>query len=103
MARTAKWLQLSVVAFQDALGWTVTLRLKPPKCRTLALRKFRQDEKMNFHKVQDNDYSCYDPLIVIDDQKVKFVGDDNPPMFKYLGMWIQSDLKENIVVEKVEE
>ena len=58
---------------------------------------------MNFQKVQDSDYSCYDPLIVIDDQKLKFVGDDNPPMFKYLGMWIQSDLKEDIVVGKVED
>ena len=52
--------------------------------------------------MQDSDYSCYDPLIVIDDQKLRFVGDDNPPMFKYLGMWIQSDLKEDIVMEKVE-
>ena len=57
---------------------------------------------MNFQKVQ-SDYSCYDPLIVINDQKLRFVGDDNPPMFKYLGMWIQSDLKEDIVVEKVED
>ena len=81
VARTAKWLQLSVVAFQGALKWTVNLRLKPPKCRTLAFRKFRQEEKkMNFQKVQDSDYSCYDPLIVIDDQKLKFVGDGNPPM-----------------------
>ena len=60
-------------------------------------------EEDEFSKVQDSDYSCYDPLIVIDDQKLKFVGDDNPPMFKYLGMWIQSDLKEDIVVEKVED
>ena len=58
---------------------------------------------MNFQKVQDSDYSCYDPLIVINDQKLRFVGDDNPPMFKYLGMWIQSDLKEDIVVGKVED
>ena len=55
---------------------------------------------MNFQKVQDSDYSCYDPLIVINDQKLRFVGDDNPPMFKYLGMWIQIDLKEDIVVGK---
>ena len=58
---------------------------------------------MSFQKVQDSDYSCYDPLIVINDQKLRFVGDDNPPMFKYLGMWIQSDLKEDIVVEKIED
>ena len=53
--------------------------------------------------MQDSAYSCYDSLIVINDQKLKLVGDGNPPMFKYLGMRIQSDLKEDIVAERVED
>ena len=37
--------QQSIGAFQQALEWTKSMKAKAAKCRSLALRKFRKEEK----------------------------------------------------------
>ena len=48
-----------------ALEWTKTLKAKPVKCRALAFRLFRWDEKSTFKKVLSTLYSCFDPLLTM--------------------------------------
>src|SRR5690348_11067767 len=68
---------------------------KPSKCRTIAFRIFRKGEKQKkYRKLQLSQYSSYDPLIKINGNDIKFA---DPPTFKYLGLIIQADLKDNIV------
>jgi len=48
-------------------------------------------------------YSSYDPLLKIDNAPIKFIGDDDPSMFKHLGRYLQYDLKDDFVVKQTEE
>ena len=50
--------QLSIDAFIVALNWSVTLKLKPKKCRSLAFKKFRKSSSRSVSR-----YSAYDPLL----------------------------------------
>ena len=34
---------------------------------------------------------------------IKFIGDDDPPVFKYLGLYLQHNLKDDLVKKLVEE
>src|ERR1700744_4682717 len=43
----------------------------------------------------DTLHSCFNPKLSISRENIKFIGDDNPPCYKYLGRWIQHDLKDN--------
>jgi len=95
--------QKSLDGFQTALEWTKTLKAKPVKCRALAFRLFRSDEKSSFKKVLSTHYSSFDPLLKINNAAIKFIGDDDPPMFKYLGRFVQYDLKDDLIRKQVEE
>lgn len=95
--------QKSINAFQTALEWTQTLKAKPVKCRSLAFRLFRADEKSVFQQVLPTQYSSFDPLLTINNAKLAFIGDDDPPMFKYLGRWLQYNLKDDLIVKQVED
>jgi len=103
VASSPKDCQKSVDTFQVALLWTQTLKAKPAKCRSLAFRLFRRQEKTEFKRVLSSMYSSYDPLLKIDNVPIKFIGDDDPPMFKYLGRFLQYDLKDDFVVKQTEE
>ena len=48
-------------------------------------------------------YSSFDPLLKINNAAIKFIGDDDPPMFKYLGRFVQYDLKDDLIRKQVEE
>ena len=48
-------------------------------------------------------YSSFDPLLKINGVSIKFIGDDDPPIFKYLGRYLQYDLKDDIIANQVEE
>ena len=72
---------------------------KTRKCRSLAFRLFRRQEKTEFKRVLSSMYSSYDP----DNVPIKFIGDDDPPMFKHLGRFHQYDLKDDFVVKQTEE
>src|SRR5690606_23521726 len=77
--------QKSINCLQVALVWTVTLRAKPAKCRSLAFRLFCRQEKTEFKRVMSSMYSSYDPLLKIDNIPIKFIGDDDPPNVQALG------------------
>src|SRR4051812_5837524 len=68
----------------------------------LAFRLFRPEEKSSFKKVLSTQYSSFDPLLKINNAAIKFIGDDDPPMFKYLGRFTQYDLKDDLVRKQVE-
>jgi len=52
--------------------------------------------------VQASQYSSFDPLLTIDNKVIKFIGDDDPPMFKYLGRYVQFNLKEDLIKQQFE-
>ena len=99
MNRKATDAQSSIDAFQKACVWSETMCLKVVKCRSLAYRKFTKRENSIYTRRQKTMYSCYDPLLRIDEQPIPFVGDDDPPLFKYLGFKIQFDFKDNLIRE----
>ena len=103
VAKGPKECQKSINAFQTALEWTQTLKPKPAKCRALALRLFRPDEKCDYKRILSTQYSCFDPLLKISGMAIKFIGDDDPPVFKYLGLYLQHNLKDDLVKKLVEE
>jgi len=93
--------QDSVVAFQRCLIWSRTLKLKVPKCRSLAYRVFNPDEDTHFKKFQNTNYSAYDPLLVVDKEPIKFIGHDETPIFKYLGRKFQVDLRTDFISAEI--
>ena len=102
VASDVKECQGSIDCFQFALAWSKTLKAKPEKCRSLAFRLFRKDEKTPFKKVLDEWYSSFDPLLQINNCAIKFIGDDDPPIFKYLGRYLQHNLKEDIIAAQID-
>jgi len=103
VATTASHCQKSIDAFERALDWTETLKIKPSKCRSLGFRRFTKADTSGFKKIQSSQYSCFDPLLKVKNGPIKFVGEDDPPMFKYLGRYVQYDLKEDRVKLLVED
>src|SRR5687768_5534013 len=63
------------------LRWTVTMRLKPPKCRALALHQEHKQDR----------YVQYDPELQIDGQVLKPLGNE---AFKMLGRKLFASLSE---------
>jgi hypothetical protein len=90
VASTPHECQSSIGCFELALAYSITLRLKPPKCRSLAYRKMRSTDGQH--------YKPFDPELVIYGDKVGFLGDDPTQMFKYLGLWIQYNLGNDKVI-----
>ncbi len=77
---------------------------KPAKCRSLAFRRFNKGEKRKgiFKKLETAQYSSFDPVLKIAEAKIKFIGRDDPPMFKYLGRLVQFNLEEYLVKKHFE-
>jgi len=96
--------QLCIDAFSKATDWTVTMKAKPKKCFSLAFRLFKKGEKSRYKKVLLTRYSSFDPLLSIKGHQLQFIGSlpKGPPMFKYLGCFIQYDLGTNYIVEQLE-
>jgi len=102
VASSVRDCQESINCFQKALEWSRTLKAKPAKCRSLAFRLFRPEEKTDFKKILPTQYSCFDPRLRINEVAIKFIGEDDPPMFKYLGRYLQYDLREDVVQAQTE-
>ena len=80
------------------------MKAKAIKCRSLAFRKFRKEEKQTkFKRVQATEYSSFDPLLMIDNKAIEFIGHDDPPMFKYLGRYVQFNLEEDLIKKQFEQ
>ena len=101
IAETPSECQKSINMFNNALEWSRTLKAKPVKCRSLAFRMFFKGKKSEFKGVLSTQYSSFDPMLVINDVPIKFIGNDDPPLFKYLGLHIQYDLEDNLIKEQV--
>ena len=69
------------------------MKLKVPKCRSLAFRVFNPSDETHFSKFQSTNWSAYDPLLKVDNVPIKFIGHDEVPWFKYLGRNFQVDLR----------
>ena len=54
-------------------------------------------------QVLTTQYSSFDPLLKINNAAIKFIGEADPPMFKYLGRFVQYDLKDDLIRKQVEE
>ncbi len=75
--------------------------LKPVNCRTLAFRRFNKKNKTRFTPRQHRRFSSYDPLLTIDGQLIRYIGDDDLPLFKYVGVKIQYDIGVNLVSKHI--
>ena len=101
ISRLARDGQVSVEAFRTACTWSYFC-LKVRKCRSLAYRKFVTGQKdCEFIAHQNLKYSCYNPLLMLGGEKVPFVGDDDIPIFKYLGRKIQLDFRDDIIRDQI--
>jgi len=93
------WLQRrqlrSIDEFGNALEWTVTLKIKPAKCRS----RFKKGDESKFKRVLQSYYSCFNPLLKVKDTPIKC--DDKSSMFKYLGRYVQYNLKEDLGIQQV--
>ena len=72
------------------LAWTRTMRFKPPKCRSLALR---------FEHKPTNHYAQYDPRLQIDGHVLACLGEES---FKMLGRKLYASLSEISLQKAVE-
>jgi len=80
--------QLLLDELQDQLEWTLCLKLKPPKCRSLAFRSFTKDHPKFSPHFKHLKYSAYDPLLAVSGKQIDFIRDDP---FKYLGVKVYAD------------
>ena len=48
-------------------------------------------------------YLSFDSPLKINGVSIKFIGDDDPPIFKHLGRYLQYDLKDDLITNQVEE
>jgi Reverse transcriptase (RNA-dependent DNA polymerase). len=103
VASTPPQCQTSVDVFVEGINWTKTLKVKPAKCRSLAFRMFHKGTKSEYKQVLPTQYSSFDPLLTVCGAPIKFIGNDDPPIFKYLGFQIQFDLQDTIIKDQVEQ
>ena len=101
VSTAARRCQESVDGFNDALTWSRTMKLKVPKCRSLAFRVFNPTEETHFSKFQSTTWSAYDPLLEVNGAAIKFIGHDDVPWFKHLGRNFQVDLRSDRTIELV--
>ena len=58
------------------------MKVKPPKCRSLAYKVFRKGAQDQYIPESERRYSAYDPKLSMSGQAVTFLGDEP---FKFLG------------------
>eukprot|EP01116_Phalansterium_solitarium_P024758 TRINITY_DN915_c0_g1_i1.p1 TRINITY_DN915_c0_g1~~TRINITY_DN915_c0_g1_i1.p1 ORF type:complete len:1519 (-),score=80.60 TRINITY_DN915_c0_g1_i1:440-4996(-) len=92
--------QLLIDAFEEALAWTGSMRAKPTKCRSLAMRVFGKNYDGPYKQVQHLVHSSYDPLLTVRGQPVQFIGHDGQP-FKFLGRLISFDLQDDFARRRI--
>ena len=88
--------QRCIDRFVELLSWTRTMRLKPVKCRSLAFRLF-DDRPSQYTPAQPGHrHSSFDPLLKVGDKAITFIGNDDVKVFKFLGMLVQPDLRDDV-------
>jgi hypothetical protein len=101
--------QLVLDQTQKWLTWTGTMRAKPKKCVSFAMKQFRDwnkrliNSKSGFVPTSDTIYSPFDPRLMINGEPLNFLLETNEKHefmahhFKFLGRWISGDLNEQDV------
>ena len=79
--------QCMLNTLDNYLSWTACMKAKPPKCRSLSFRVFRNGMHHDYTPVSDTRYSAYDPKLSISGEIIPFLGDEP---FKFLGRKITS-------------
>ena len=71
--------QYAVNKCVDWLKWTVTMKAKPSKCISMAMKRFdpRTKKEVFCPVYDDKQYSPFDPGLMIDGQKMAFILDPN--------------------------
>jgi hypothetical protein len=95
-------LQQSCNAFQQALDWSKTMKLKPTKCFSFAYKQFRKGtKKRRFEPYENKTYSAFDPKIKVNGEDSQFMAKLDKHMFKHLGRLFQLSQKDNWIRDKV--
>ena len=84
------------------LSWTICMRAKPPKCRSLSFKVFKKGADDRFTPASEARYSAFDPQLSVSGKSIPFFGDEP---FKFLGRKMSStkngltraEIKENFV------
>jgi hypothetical protein len=91
------------------LDWTITMRAKPKKCISMAMKHFdKRTINERFTPVTDKTYSPFDPKLSIAGKPMNFILDKSKPdkfkaeHFKFLGRWIHYDLDEQGIRDRTE-
>ena len=92
--------QILLNALEAALNWTGSMRAKPAKCRSLALRTFTPSYVGQFKPAQQLIHSSYDPGLTIRGEPIRFIGQDGQP-FKFLGRLISHDLRDDFARRRI--
>ncbi len=71
--------------------------LKHIQCRSLAFRRFNKRNNTKYVQRQHRRFSSYDTLLKVNGRVIQYIGDDDPSLFKYVGVKIQYDLAIDIV------
>ena len=83
------------------------MKAKPPKCISMGFRQFRKGvtSTKGYVPVHDTIYSAYDPMLLIDGQRLTFIDDivkGREGHFKCLGRWMSKDLNDEATKIKFE-
>lgn len=105
--RTTEGHQLALNRTQSWLNWTKTMKAKPKKCVSFAMKQFRDWPNVKSQKghtpVSNTTYSPFDPKLEIAGQPLHFLLETNKNHafmaghFKFLGKWMSADLSEQAV------
>ena len=97
IARNPEDCQKLVNVVDDFLRWTRSVKTKPRKCRSHAMKRFvpNKKQKQEGHKIQ---YVVYDPKLTINGEKIAYI--HNQPM-RFPGKLIFKDLKDKEVRKSV--
>ena len=100
--------QVMLTKSTEWLEWTRTSKAKPSKCRAIAFKRFdlRAKNPGKYKKLQDKQYSAYDPLLEISGRAVPCMWHEEFVM-KYLGRLFQADLNDDqiraLIIKKFEQ
>ena len=79
--------------------WSMSMRLKPPKCFAVAYKIF-SGSTSRFAPRGSKKWSAYDPVLVVNNHRLQMLGDEG---FKYLGKIIEVDLGERCLKVQIED
>jgi len=93
----------------EFLDWSKTMRAKPRKCISMAMKQFdKRSKSKKYDPVTDKIYSTFDPKLTIAGKPMHFILDKSKSdtfkgeHFKFLGRWIHYFLNEEGISNRTE-